>query len=49
MQRHGVRLLAVVTHGGAGVVVLEQVRLGLEVPEEEEAGDGSGEEDEYHP
>jgi hypothetical protein len=40
-------------HGGSGgsrvVVVLELVRLGVDAPDEEEAGDGGGEEDEDDP
>jgi hypothetical protein len=39
-------------HGGPGgsrVVVLELVRLGVDAPDEEEAGDGGGEEDEDEP
>lgn len=31
------------------VIVEEFVAAGVEAPEEEEAGDGGGEEDEYHP
>ena len=56
MERRGVPgrprrplVVLVVRRDGGGVVVLEQVRLGVEAPEEEEAGDGGGEEDEYHP
>ena len=50
MERRGFRcgVLGVAPRGGS-VVVLEQVRLGVEVPEEEEAGDGGGEKDEYDP
>jgi hypothetical protein len=42
-------------HGGPGgsrvvvVLLLELVRLGVDAPYEEEAGDGGGEEDEDHP